>query len=153
MQKIIFICHGNICRSPMAEFIFKNMVEQRGLSDRFEVASAATSTDERGRDIYPPAQQILRENGIPFESRHARQITKADGEHYDLLICMDHNNLKNAKRILPEESHHKLHPFMEFAGEPRDVADPWYTRNFKKAYDDIIFGSNALLEKLINWKE
>ena len=148
MQKIIFICHGNICRSPMAEFIFKNMVAKRGLSDRFEVASAATSTDERGRDIYPPAQKVLTENGIPFESRHARQITKADGEHYDLLICMDHNNLKNARRILPEEAHHKLRLFMEFAGESRDVADPWYTRNFQKAFDDIFLGCQALLSHL-----
>ena len=148
MQKIIFICHGNICRSPMAEFIFKNMVAQRGLSDRFEVASAATSTDERGRDIYPPAQKVLTENGIPFESRHARQINSADGDHYDLLICMDNHNLKNARRIFSPDCHHKLCLLMEFTGEPRDVADPRYTRKFQKAYDDIFLGCQALLSHL-----
>jgi protein-tyrosine phosphatase len=149
MQKLIFICHGNICRSPMAEFILKDMVAKRHLSDRFEIASAATSTDERGRDIYPPAQKTLQENGIPFESRHARQITNHDGEHYDFLICMDHHNIKNARRILDEKHHHKLHLLTEYLGENRDVADPWYTRNFEKAFQDIYQGCQALLTHLI----
>lgn len=148
MQKLIFICHGNICRSPMAEYFMKYLVAQADLSHQFEIASAATSTDERGRDIYPPAQKKLREKGIPFESRHARQITTQNGEQFDLLICMDHHNIRNAKRILPADSHYKLHLLLEYAGEERDITDPWYTRNFEKAFEDIARGCRALLDAL-----
>ncbi len=150
MTKILFICHGNICRSPMAEFIMKHLVEQADLSHRFAIASAATSTDERGRDMYPPVQKKLREKGIPFESRHARQVTAQDGEEYDLLLCMDHHNMKSAKRILQESCHHKLHFLTEYTGEAKDIADPWYTRNFEKAYRDIERGCWALLSRLIS---
>jgi len=132
----------------MAEYIMKYLVEQVDLSHQFEIASAATSTDERGRDIYPHAQKKLREKGIPFESRHARQVTEQDGKAYDLILCMDHHNIRNAKRILPADCHQKLHLFLEYAGEERDVADPWYTRNFEKAYEDIARGCRALLTAL-----
>ena len=149
MHKILYLCHGNICRSPMAEFITKHLVEQARLSHLFEIASAATSGDERGRDIYPPAQRKLREMGIPFTSRHARQVTPADGEYYDLLVCMDHRNLRYARKLLPESAHHKLRLLMDYTGNPRDVADPWYTRDFDTAYADIDAGCRALLAHLL----
>jgi len=123
--KIIFVCHGNICHSPMAEFIMKHLVKQAGVSERFTISSAATTTEELGNDIYPNAKAELKRHGIPFEHRRARQI-RSD-EDWDLIITMDHENLNDIKSIAPEKTVKLL---MSFAGEDRAVSDPWYTRDF-----------------------
>ena len=148
MFKILFICHGNICRSPMAEFVFLELARRAGVSDRFEVASAATSREEIGNDMYPPAKACLRAHGIPFSRRHARQVTRADYDDYDLLIIMEDYNRRNLRRILHDDPEGKVRTLMSFTGRDRDVADPWYTDDFETAYDDILRGCTALLEQL-----
>ena len=150
MTKILFICHGNICRSPMAELIFKDMVKQRGLEDCFEIASAATSTEELGEPIYPPAKRILAEHGLGDSSKRARQITMADYDAYDLLIGMDDWNIRNMLRKWGSDSDGKIHKLMEYSGDARDVADPWYSRDFQTTWDDLIEGCEALLDELIS---
>ena len=144
-HRILFICHGNICRSPMAEYILKDMVEKAGRAEEFEIASAATSTEEIGNDIYPPAKRILTQKGVKFESRQARQITKQDYDYYDFIIAMDDNNLRNLKRLLGEDTEHKISLMMDYAGKHRDVADPWYTGDFETTYNDIIEGCRGFL--------
>lgn len=149
MKKILFVCHGNICRSPMAEMVLKEMVRQRGLEDHYEIASAATSTEEIGNDIYPPAKDCLRRHGIPFTRRGARQITRRDYDYYDRIILMDQNNLRYLRWSLPDVHRDplgKLEMLMEIAGDSRDVADPWYTGNFEATYRDVVEGCTALLE-------
>lgn len=148
MTKILFVCHGNICRSPMAEFVMKALVAEAGLTDLFEISSAATSREEIGNDIYPPAQQKLREKGIPFSSRHARQITQEDYRYYDSIIAMDQNNLNWLRRILGEDKEQKISLLLSFVGLRRDVADPWYTGDFEATYRDIATGCKALLQHL-----
>ena len=156
MKRILFVCHGNICRSPMAEMIMKDMVRKVGLEADFEIASAATSTEEIGNPIYPPAKRELEAHGIPAEARSARRMTKADYEKYDLLVGMDDANLRNMRSIarlaIGEEG--KVHSLLEFAPDdyPRkgcSVADPWYTGDFAITYDDITAGCKGLLENLI----
>ena len=144
MTKILFICHGNICRSVMAEFVFKHLAEQAGLADQFEVASAAVSREEIGNDIYPPAKRKLREKGIPFTYHAARQVTRADYTYYDHLICADRSNLRWLDRIIGEDSERKVSLVMAWTNVQsnkvqctRDVADPWYTGDFEEAYQDI----------------
>ncbi len=150
MVKILFICHGNICRSPMAEFIMKDLVLKAGREDEFEIASAATSTEEIwngvGNPVYPPAKRKLAEHGISCEGKRARQITAADGEYYDLLICMDSANVRNTKRICGHDE--KIHLLLEYAGINRDVADPWYTDDFEATWQDVKRGCLALFENL-----
>ena len=146
MVKILFICHGNICRSPMAEFVFLELARRAGVSDRFEVASAATSREEIGNDMYPPAKACLRAHGIPFSRRRARQVTRRDYDDYDLLIIMEDYNRRNLRRILPDDPDGKVRTLMSFTGHDRDVADPWYTDDFETAYDDILQGCTALLK-------
>ena len=146
MFKILFICHGNICRSPMAEFVFLELARRAGVSDRFEVASAATSREEIGNDMYPPAKACLRAHGIPFSRRRARQVTRRDYDDYDLLIIMEDYNRRNLRRILPDDPDGKVRTLMSFTGHDRDVADPWYTDDFETAYDDILQGCTALLK-------
>ncbi len=150
--KILFICHGNICRSPIAEFIMKNLVRQAGLEDSFEIASAATSTEEIwngvGNPVYPPARKILAQHGLSCEGKRARQLRKEDYDHYDLLIGMDHANLRNMRRICGRDD--KIHLLMEYTGRDRDVADPWYTDDFETTWDDVYEGCTALLEYLQN---
>ena len=150
MQKhrILFICHGNICRSPMAEFILKDMVGKAGRAGEFEIASAATSTEEIGNDIYPPAKRILTQKGIKFNSRQARQFTKKNYDYYDFIIAMDENNLRNLKRMLGEDNEHKISLMMDHAGKHRDVADPWYTGDFETTFIDLVEGCEALLKTL-----
>lgn len=151
-MKILFVCHGNICRSPMAEFVLKNMInETPGLNPGdFVVESVATSREEIGNDIYPPAKNCMLMHGIPFESRHARQMTQADYDAYDYIIVMDERNIGNIKRIIGEDSKHKITKLLDWAGISRDVADPWYTGDFEATYKDVKAGCQALLDSLIN---
>lgn len=152
MLKILFICHGNICRSPMAEFILKDMVEKQGRVDEFYIESAATSTEEIwhgvGNPVYPPARDILAKHGISCEGKRARQVKYEDYDKFDLLIAMDSNNIRNLRKLIPEDTKGKVHLMMEYAGQKRDVADPWYTGNFQKTWDDIYLACGQLLENL-----
>ena len=145
MTKILFICHGNICRSAMSEFIMRDMVEKRGLSDRIEVASAATSREEIGNNMYPPAKRKLDKEHIPYTPRQARQVTKADYDKYDLLLCMEQNNIRNLKRIIQDDPDHKIHLLLDYTDNPRDISDPWYSGDFDTAYEDIAEGCRGLL--------
>ena len=148
MIKLLFICHGNICRSPMAEFVMKDLVEKAGLTERFEIASAATSTEEIGNPVYPPARRKLAEHGISCAGKTARQLRKKDYDHYDYLIGMDQYNLRNMCRICGEDTKGKMSLLMEHVGVRRDVADPWYTDDFETTWQDVLMGCQALLEKL-----
>ena len=149
MLDILVICHGNICRSPLAEFVMKDLTERQGLAGKFQIASAATSREELGNDIHPGTRRVLEREGIPFSSRQARQITKSDYEAYDYIIAMDLANLRNLERLLGGDPEGKFFLFLEFAGEHRDIADPWYTGNFDETYRDIKQGCTALLEFLL----
>lgn len=148
MKKILFVCHGNICRSPMAEFVMKNLVRKAGLEEKIQVDSAAANNDEIGNGMHRGTRAKLSQMGIPFDEHIARKLTAADGERYDLILAMDSENLYYMRRILKAESHKKIHLLLEFAGLSRDIADPWYTGNFDETYDDIDLGCRALLEKL-----
>ena len=150
MIKILFVCHGNICRSPMAEFIFKDKIRSRGLNEQFYVESAAVSTEEIGNSIYPPAKRCLNAHGIPFDtSKTARQITRADYDRFDLIICMDRMNLRWLKYIIPNDPDNKVRLMMSYAGQDRDVADPWYTGDFETTYRDLTEATGKLLEAVI----
>ena len=132
----------------MAEYVFAELARRAGREDEFAVASAATSREEIGNDMYPPAKACLRAHGIPFVRRHARQVTRADYDDYDLLIIMEDYNRRNLRRILPDDPEGKVRTLMSFTGHDRDVADPWYTDDFETAYDDILRGCTALLDAL-----
>ena len=136
-HKILFVCHGNICRSPMAEFVMKKLVREQGREEEFEIDSAATSTEEIGNDMYPPAKRCLRAHGVPFAHRQARQVTQADYDHYDRIFVMDRNNLRWLRMIGIDDRCHKVRLLMSLVGEERDVADPWDTGDFERTYDDI----------------
>ena len=148
MIKILFVCHGNICRSPMAEFIMKDLVRKAGLENQFHIASAATSTEETGNPVYPPARRKLAEHGIGCSGKTSRQLTKADYGSYDLLIGMDSANLQNMRRICGGDPSGKIHLLMEYTSRPGDVADPWYTRDFETTWQDILEGCGELLTQL-----
>ena len=150
MLKILFICHGNICRSTMCEFVMKHLVNEADLEEYFEISSAATSREEIGNDTYSPAKEKLREEGIPFTPRKARQVTKADYDYYDLLICADDANVRNTSHITGGDPDHKIKKLLEYVGSDRSIADPWYTRNFDETYDDVSQGCEALLLSLID---
>lgn len=145
MIKVLFVCHGNICRSPMAEFVMKHLVEEKGLSDSFYIASSATSTEELGHDIHHGTRKKLQQEGIPFERRRAVQLRASDYDEYDLIIAMDSNNMRNIKRIIPDDKYRKICKLLDFTGKGGDIADPWYTGNFDETFDDIRDGCNALL--------
>ena len=143
MKKILFVCHGNICRSPMAEYVMKYLVEQAQLTDQFLIESAATSTEEIGNPVYPPARRKLAEHGISCNGHAARQMTRADYSRYDLLIGMDSANLRNMTRIAGGDPEGKIRPLLY----DKDVADPWYTGNFEVTWQDVLRGCQALLEE------
>ena len=148
MIKVLFICHGNICRSPMAEFIMKYLVEERGLSTEFHIASAATSTEEIGSRVHHGTAAILDRLGIDYSEKRARQMTKKDYQDYDMLIGMDEWNMRNMNRIAGGDPQGKLHLLLDFTDRPGDVADPWYTRNFEVTYRDVMDGCEGLLAYL-----
>ena len=148
MTKILFVCHGNICRSPMAEFVMKDMVKKAGRESVFEIASAATSTEEIGNTVYPPARRKLREHGIDCAGKTARQLRRSDYEAYDLLIGMDSANLRNMQRICGGDPDGKLHLMLDFTDRPGDVADPWYTGDFDATWRDVNDGCAGLLRYL-----
>ncbi|MDY3030242.1 MAG: low molecular weight protein-tyrosine-phosphatase [Clostridia bacterium] len=145
MVKILFVCHGNICRSPMAEFVMKDLVNQKGISDKFEIASAATSTEEIGNPVYPPAKRKLAEHGLNCDGKTARQMTKADYSYYDYIIAMDRYNLKNMTRFTGGDPDKKVSLLMEFTSRPGDVADPWYTGDFDATWNDVYEGCSGVL--------
>ena len=153
MVKILFICHGNICRSPMAEFVMRDMLQKNGMSDRVRVASCATSTEEIirgvGNPVYPPAKRELAKHGISCEGKRAVQLKKSDYAAYDLLVCMDGNNVRNALRILGGDPDGKVKKLLFFAGRDGDVADPWYSGDFETCYRDIEQGCRALLDTMV----
>ena len=148
MTKILFVCHGNICRSPMAEFIMKDLVRKAGLADRFHIGSAATSREELGNPVYPPARRKLAEHGIACAGHAARQLTAQDYENYDLLIGMDRENLRNMRSICGGDPDGKLSLLLDHTGRSRDVADPWYTGDFEATWQDVLAGCQALLAEI-----
>lgn len=148
MIKVLFVCHGNICRSPMAEFVFKFLVDKAGLSDKFVIESAATSTEEIGNDIHYGTRQKLLKEGVPFTRRGARQITAADYNKYDYLVAMDEENLYYMNRRWNNDPDNKIRLLLEFAGKTREIADPWYTGNFDQTYLDVMEGCEAMLASL-----
>ena len=141
MIKVLFVCHGNICRSPMGEYVLKDMVRKAGVSDRFEIASAAVSREEIGNPVYPPARRELQKHGIDCRGHAARQVTFEDYKHYDRIYYMDRSNLRWLRRLLPDDPE-KIRPFLS-----RDVADPWYTGDFTATWNDIVEGCQATMEE------
>ena len=148
MARIIFVCHGNICRSPMAEYIMKDLVRAAGREGDYRIASAATSREEIGNDMYPPAKRCLRGHGVPFTPRAARQVTPADYDEWDLLIIMDALNRRNLNRIIPDDPDGKIRTLLSFTGRDGVIDDPWYTDDFETAYRDIRRGCEALFQSL-----
>ena len=154
MLKILFVCHGNICRSPMAEYVMKALTGEAGVSGDFRIASAATSSEEIwngvGSPIYPPAQRKLMEKGIPFDrGKQARLLVREDYGRFDLIIGMDERNRKNMKRLFGGDPDGKVNLLLDYTDRPREVSDPWYTGDFERAYQDIYEGCKALLDKLL----
>jgi len=147
-MRILFVCHGNICRSPMAEFVMKHLVAEAGLSDQIEIASAATSTEEIGNPVYPPARRKLAEHGIGCEGKTARQMTRDDYRYYDTVIAMDRNNLRNLRRMFGDDTEHKISLLMDHTRRPGDVADPWYTGDFEATWRDVLEGCRGLLVEM-----
>lgn len=149
MIRVLFVCLGNICRSPMAEFIMKSIISERGLSDRFYIASAATSTEEIwngvGNPVYSPAKRELAKHGISCEGKRAVQITKADYGKYDYILGMEERNIRNILRIVGKDPEHKVKLLLDYSDHPRDIADPWYTGNFESTYRDVVEGCEGFL--------
>ena len=154
MVNVLFICHGNICRSPMAEFVFRDIAAKCGCENEFLIASAATSDENVwngvGAPVYPQAKAELFKHGLTCEEKRAVQLRKDDYGKYDMFVCMDSSNVRNSLRIFGGDPENKITRLMSWAGEERDVSDPWYTRNFTVAYDDIVTGCTALFERLYN---
>lgn len=146
MIKILFVCHGNICRSPMAEFVMKEKVSAAGLESDYEIASAATSTEEIGNPVYPPVRRLLNAAGINCSEKRARQMTRKDYAYYDYIVYMDSWNKRNILRIIGEDTEGKLHRMLDFTDMPGDIADPWYTGDFNLTWDQVNLASEALLE-------
>lgn len=149
MKRILFVCHGNICRSPMAEFVMKDLVEKAGLSDEFYIESAATSTEEIGNSVYPPARRKLAEHGISCAGKTARQLRASDYDRFDLLVGMDEWNIRNMNRMLGGDPEGKICKLLDFTNRPGDVADPWYTDNFDATWRDCLEGCQGILNEYI----
>ena len=153
MISVLFVCHGNICRSPMAEFIFKNMINKKQLQSDFYIASAATSTEEIwngiGNPVYPPAKKELARHGISCDGKRAVQLKKSDYDKYDYLIAMEERNRCNMLRILGSDPEHKVSLLLDYTDCPGNIADPWYTGDFEITYRDIVKGCEGLLEHLV----
>ena len=148
MIKILFVCHGNICRSPMAEYVMKDLVKKAGKERAFRIASAATSTEELGNPVYPPARRILWQHGIDCAGKTARQICRADYDEYDLLIGMDQANLRNMRSLVGGDPSGKLRLLLDYTDHPGSVADPWYTGDFEATWMDVLEGCKGLLDAL-----
>lgn len=146
MINVMMVCHGNICRSTMAEFVLKDMVEKEGLSDKFHIESSATSREEIGNPVHHGTRKKLAEVGISTVGKYARQITKKDYKEFDYILIMDDMNRRNLKRVVGEDVDNKVYKLLHFAGSERDIADPWYTGNFDVTYDDVMEGCSAFLE-------
>ena len=153
MTRILFVCFGNICRSPMAEFIMKDLVKKAGLETQFQIESAATSAVQTGNPVYPPARQKLAEHGISCAGKTARQLTEADYGRYDLLIGMDRANLQDMRRVCGGDPDGKIHRLMEYTDRPGDVADPWYTGDFDATWRDVLKGCQGLLINLTDVRD
>lgn len=149
MIKILFICHGNICRSPMAEFVLKDMVKKKGITDQFIIDSCATSREEIGNGVHYGTKRKLEEVGISVGEHRARQLTKKDYETFDYLLAMEQTNIRNMIRLLGSDPQQKMHCLLDYSEHPRDIADPWYTGNFDVTYQDIVEGCEAFLDKVI----
>lgn len=145
----MFVCLGNICRSPMAEFVFKKMLADKGLQKEFFVCSSATSTEEIGNPVYPPARRELLKHSISCEGKRAVQLKKSDYDTYDYFICMDDSNVRNILRIFGDDKDNKVSKLLQWADSEKSVADPWYTGNFEVTYNDIVTGCMAIIEKLM----
>ncbi|MBE7038175.1 MAG: low molecular weight phosphotyrosine protein phosphatase [Ruminococcaceae bacterium] len=145
MVRILFICHGNICRSPMAEFVFKDIAEKKGIGYKFYVASAATSYEEIGNPVHRGTARILDALGISYSEKRAIHLEKSDYTKYDYLVCMDSLNVRNTLHIVGDDAKKKIHKLLEFAGSCEDVADPWYTGDFNRTYKDVLSGCKGLL--------
>ncbi len=146
--KVLFICHGNICRSPMAEYVMKDLVKKAGLGKYYEIASAATSTEELGNPVYPPAKRKMAEHNISCKGHQARQMNRGDYDYYDYIIGMDSENMYYMPRICGGDPDHKISLLLDHTAHPRDVSDPWYTRDFERTWHDVLEGCTALLEEL-----
>ena len=149
MTKIMFVCHGNICRSPMAEFIFKDLIKKRGVAARFIVASCAMSTEELGNPVYPPARAELARHGLDCSGKYAVQLKKSDYDNWNLFILMDDNNVRNMLRTIGTDPQNKMHKLLDYTSRGGNVADPWYYGNFDVTYADILEGCTALLDSLL----
>ena len=148
-MKILFVCHGNICRSPMAEFVFRRMVKEAGLAEKFEIASRATSAEELGNPVYPPARAELLRHGLGCDGKYAVQLTRSDYGRYDLLIGMDGANIRNMHRLFGGDPDKKIKKLMDYTARGGDVDDPWYSGDFETTYRDVCDGCEALLRLLL----
>ena len=147
-SRIMFVCHGNICRSPMAQFVFLDILRKNGDGDNFEVDSAATSYEELGNPLYPPARRVLDKNGIKYHITYAKRLATEDYDKYDLFVCMDERNIRLIKTIFPQDKDSKICKLLDFTDEKRDVTDPYYTGDFNSVFSDIRMGCQALYEHL-----
>lgn len=147
--KVLFVCHGNICRSTMAQCVMQHLVDEAGLTGRFTIDSAGTTNEEMGMPIYPPARDKLRTEGVACVPHRARRVAAGEQEGWDYIVVMDEENIRHLRRIWGPENLGKVRKLLSYVGEDRDVADPWYTRDFDATYEDVVAGCSALLEEIL----